>query len=86
LTFTVLDDVQNAATDELDEMLKVYQYKVDPISGSTAIVGIKSETFTGKAICMKVDEYINNGNLFLTCDIVKEHLILQVVHGHNKRN
>jgi hypothetical protein len=40
LTFTgkrpfteLLDDVQNASTDELDEMLKVYQYKDDPIQG-----------------------------------------------------
>jgi hypothetical protein len=78
LTFTgkrpyteLLEDVQNAATDELDEMLKVYQYKDDPISGSTAIVGIRSETFTGKSICMKGDTYIYSGNLYLTGDINK---------------
>jgi hypothetical protein len=78
LTFTgkrvyteLLDDIQNAATDELDEMLKVYQYKDDPISGSTAIVGIRSETFTGKEICMKGDTYIYSGNLYLTGDINK---------------
>ena len=78
LTFTgkrpfteLLDDVQNASTDELDEMLKVYQYKDDPISGSTGIAGIRSEPFTGKEICMKGDTYIYNGHLYLTGDINK---------------
>ena len=78
LTFTgkrpfteLLDDVQNASTDELDEMLKVYQYKDDPMSGSTGIAGIRSEPFSGKEICMKGDTYIYNGNLYLTGDINK---------------
>ena len=78
LTFTgkrpyteYLEDIQNAATDELDEMLKVYQYKDDPMSGSTGIAGIRSEPFSGKEICMKGDTYIYNGNLYLTGDINK---------------
>jgi hypothetical protein len=55
LTFTgkrpfteLLDDVQNASTDELDEILKVYQYKDDPLSGATAIAGIRSEPLQKK--------------------------------------
>jgi hypothetical protein len=78
LTFTgkrpfteLLDDVQNASTDELDEMLKVYQYKDDPISGATGIAGIRGEPFTGKEICMKGDTYIYSGHLYLTGDINK---------------
>jgi hypothetical protein len=45
-------------------MLKVYQYKDDPISGSIAMAGIRSETFAGKEICMKGDTYIYSGNLY----------------------
>ena len=67
----LLDDIEHAMTDELDEMLKVYQYKDDPISGATGIAGIRSEPFTGKQICMKGDTYIYNGNLYLTGDINK---------------
>ena len=44
----LLDDVQNASTDELDEILKVYQDKDDAMSGSTGIAGIRKEPFSGK--------------------------------------
>ena len=78
LTFTgkrpfteLLDDIEHATSDELDEMLKVYQYKDDALSGSTGIAGIRSEPFTGKEICMKGDTYIYSGNLYLTGDINK---------------
>ncbi len=54
----LIDDLQNASTDELDEMLKVYQYKDDPMSGSTGIARIRGEPFSGKEICMKGDTYI----------------------------
>ncbi len=44
LTFTgkrlfteLLDDVQNISTDESDDLLKVYQYKDDPIRGACLI-------------------------------------------------
>ena len=67
----LLDDVENAMTDELDEMLKVYKYKDDAISGTTGIAGIRSEPFSGKEICMKGDTYIYSGNLYLTGDINK---------------
>ncbi len=43
-----MDDIENAMSDELDDMFKVYQYMDDPISGSTGIAGIKSEPFSGK--------------------------------------
>ena len=52
-------------------MLKVYQYKDDPISGATGIAGIRGEPFTGKEICMKGDTYIYSGHLYLTGDINK---------------
>jgi len=65
----LLDDIEHATSDELDEMLKVYQYKDDAISGSTGIAGIRSEPFTGKEICMKGDTYIYSGILYLTGDI-----------------
>ena len=67
----LLDDVENAMSDELDELLKVYQYKDDVVSGSTGIAGIRSEPFSGKEICMKGDTYIYSGNLYLTGDINK---------------
>ena len=67
----LLDDVENAMSDELDEMLKVYKYKDDAISGTTGIAGIRSEPFSGKEICMKGDTYIYSGNLYLTGDINK---------------
>ena len=67
----LIDDIQNASTDELDEMLKIYRYKDDPISGLLAIAGIRSDPFSGKEICMKGDTYIYSGNLFLTGDIHK---------------
>jgi len=78
LTFTgkrpfteLLDDLVNASTDELDDMLKVYRYKDDPISGSTYIAGIRTDPFSGKEICMKGDTYIYSGNLYLTGNINK---------------
>jgi hypothetical protein len=64
-------NVENAMTDELDDMLKVYKYKDDPISGTPGIAGIKGEPFSGKEICMKGDTYIYSGNLFLTGNINK---------------
>jgi len=78
LTFTgqrpfteLLDDIVNASTDELDDMLKVYRYQDDPISGSTYIAGIRTDPFSGKEICMKGDTYIYSGNLYLTGNINK---------------
>jgi hypothetical protein len=78
LTFTgkrpfteLLDDLVNASTDELDDMLKVYRYKDDPISGSTYIAGIRTDPFSGKEICMKGDTYIYSGDLYLTGTINK---------------
>ena len=44
----LIDDISHATTDELDEMLKVYRYKDDPISGSTSIAGIRTDPFSGK--------------------------------------
>ncbi len=83
LTFTgkrlcteLLDDIENTTTDALDEMLKVYRYKDDPISGSTGIAEISSEPFSGKEICMKVDTYIYSDNLFLTGDLNKRYINL----------
>ncbi len=58
----LLDDIENAMTDDLDDMSKVYRYMEDPISGSTGnssgIAGIRKEPFSGKEICMKGDTYI----------------------------
>jgi hypothetical protein len=52
-----MDDIVNAYTDDLDDMLKVYRYKDDPISGTTYIAGIRTDPspFSGKEICMKGD-------------------------------
>jgi hypothetical protein len=54
----LFDDIAHASADELDDMLKVYRYKDDPISGATYIAGIRTDPFSGKEICMKGDTYI----------------------------
>jgi hypothetical protein len=40
--------MEHATTDELDGTVKVYKYQKDPMSGSTAIAGIRSDLFSGK--------------------------------------
>jgi hypothetical protein len=69
LTFTgsrpyteLLDDVDNAITDELDDSLKVFRYQDDFINGW--IGGIRCDPVSGKEIVMKGDTYIYNGDLF----------------------
>jgi hypothetical protein len=53
----LIDDIQQETTNEFDDMLKVYGYKMDFASG-TSIAGIRSDTFAGKEIVMKGDTYI----------------------------
>ena len=60
LTFTgqrpyteLIDDIQQETTNELDDMLKVYRYSDDGLNGT--IAGIRTDTFSGKEICMKGD-------------------------------
>lgn len=65
----LLDDVENATTDELDDILKVYRYK-DGIWGGW-LAGIRCDPYDNKEIVMKGNTYIFNGNLYLSGDINK---------------
>jgi hypothetical protein len=47
--------------------------------------GIRTDPIIGKDIVMKGDTYIYDGNLYLTGDIRKEHLMQLREHGQNKR-
>ena len=47
-------------------MIKVYRYRDDPISCAKYIAGIRTDSFSGKEICMKSDTYIYSGNLYFT--------------------
>ena len=60
----LLDDVEHATSDELDDLLKVYRYDLNN-------AGIRSDHFLGKDVVMNGDTYIYNGNLYLTGDIHK---------------
>ncbi len=51
--------------------MKVYRYKDDPISGATCIAGVRTDPFSGKAICIKGDPYLYSSNLHLKGDIHK---------------
>jgi len=65
----LIDDVEQEMTNELDEMLKVYRYQDDGLTGQ--IAGIRTDPYSNKEICMKGDTYIFSGNLYLTGDIYK---------------
>jgi hypothetical protein len=60
----LLDDVQQASADILDDLMKVYRYDLNN-------AGIRTDPFLGKDIVMKGDTYIYDGNLHLTGDIYK---------------
>ena len=71
LTFTgkrpfteLLDDIENATVDELDEMLSVYRYANN--IGGTNWCGIRTDAIANKEIVMNRDTYIGSGNLHLT--------------------
>ncbi len=74
-----MDDVQQSTSDELDNLLKVYRYNLNN-------AGIRTDAIIGKDIVMNGDTYIYNGNLYLTGDIHKEHLMQHLGHGQNKKN
>ena len=75
----LVDDVAHAASDELDDLLKVYRY-------DNGIAGIRSDPFFGKDICMKGDTYIYDGHLYLTGDIHKTHIPTAISRKKKKKN
>jgi hypothetical protein len=46
---------------------------------------MRCDAISGKELVINGGTYIYNGNLYLTGDIHKEHLICHEEHGQNKR-
>jgi len=65
----LLDDVQNATTDELDKMLEVYRYIDNGFNTGNA--GIRADAITSKNIILNGSTMIYNGDLYLTGNINK---------------
>ena len=52
----LLDDIEHATSEELDDMPKFYQYKDDPISALTGIAGIRHEPNTVASLSSKYSD------------------------------
>ncbi len=49
-TSFIQDDIQHAASDELNDLRKVCKYQDAPWAGANATAGVRAEPFSGKAI------------------------------------